>query len=225
MTEKRFPVVVWLIVPILILVAQTGVELFLPRGMMDGFHSEGGPHEAFQALFLVIGFFVGLYLVCIAPTRGLRAWAMLAMLGCFYTGGEELSWGQHMVGWTTPENWAQYNDQNETNLHNTSAWLDQKPRILLEIGVIVGGLIVPALRRWWPEKLPARFAAIYPPSTLAVTALMFAGIKLIESVTDIFDHHLFWRASEVEELYLFYFVMLYLFALVPRFKRSVDHSL
>src|SRR3546814_4167282 len=52
--------------------------------------------------------------------------------------GEEASWGQHYAGWLTPDNWQALNDQGETNLHNTSSWLDQKPRTLLEIGVIVG---------------------------------------------------------------------------------------
>ena len=31
---------------------------------------------------------------------------------------EEVSWGQHLFGWSTPEDWAQINRQRETNLHN-----------------------------------------------------------------------------------------------------------
>jgi hypothetical protein len=32
--------------------------------------------------------------------------------------GEEISWGQRVFGWETPENFAESNEQGETNLHN-----------------------------------------------------------------------------------------------------------
>src|SRR3546814_9825984 len=70
----------------------------------------------------------------------------------------EASWGQHYAGWLTPENWQALNDQGETNLHNTSSWLDQKPRTLLEIGVIVGGILIPMLALRRPALREGRFA-------------------------------------------------------------------
>ncbi len=36
----------------------------------------------------------------------------------FLAGGEELSWGQHIFGWSTPEGLREINRQEETNLHN-----------------------------------------------------------------------------------------------------------
>src|SRR3546814_4054045 len=77
--------------------------------------------------------------------------------------GEEASWGQHYAGWLTPENWQALNDQGETNLHNTSSWLDQKPRTLLEIGVIVGGILIPLLALRRPALREGRFALFLPP--------------------------------------------------------------
>lgn len=214
----------WLVVPFLFLLMQIGIEIFVPHQYMDNLHSEGGPHEAFEALFLIIGVLIAARLVMIAPTKWLKIWAGLALLGCFYTAGEELSWGQHLFGWGTPEYWSQVNDQRETNLHNTSSWLDQKPRLILEIGVIVAGLIIPALQRWRPEKVPQKFADIYGIPQLAVIAGFFAMIKLTETVLNAMDSRLFWRASEVEEVYIFYFVMLYLVVLYQRFKSKVAHS-
>jgi len=35
-----------------------------------------------------------------------------------FAAGEEISWGQRIVGWGTPEFFAENNYQNETNLHN-----------------------------------------------------------------------------------------------------------
>src|SRR3546814_15941194 len=87
--------------------------------------------------------------------------------------GEEASWGQHYAGWLTPENWQALNDQGETNLHNTSSWLDQKPRTLLEIGVIVGGILIPLLALRRPALREGRFALFLPPLAcvpVAVTA-------------------------------------------------------
>jgi hypothetical protein len=38
--------------------------------------------------------------------------------GLFFLIGEELSWGQRIFGWETPESYASINKQKETNLHN-----------------------------------------------------------------------------------------------------------
>ena len=98
----------------------------------------------------------------------------------------------------------------ETNLHNTSSWLDQKPRLLLFIGMVVGGLIIPALRRWKPVVLPARFSAIYPENHMAITALGVLVPYLLQEVAEHgFNAHIFLRVSEVQEMYMYYFILLY----------------
>lgn len=45
----------------------------------------------------------------------------LAAAAAFVIAGEELSWGQWLFGWSTPETWAQINAQKETNLHNLAS--------------------------------------------------------------------------------------------------------
>src|SRR5690606_18740736 len=35
-----------------------------------------------------------------------------------FAGGEEISWGQRIFGWETPQEIADLNDQGETNIHN-----------------------------------------------------------------------------------------------------------
>ena len=47
-----------------------------------------------------------------------RAIFAFVALGCFFVAGEELSWGQWIFGWGTPEALAAVNLQNETNAHN-----------------------------------------------------------------------------------------------------------
>lgn len=203
----------WLWLPLVLIPVQFALEFSFDADTLARLHSEWGPHETLQTLILLAALFVAGRALLSPSMRArpwLAAWVGFAVLCIIYVTGEEVSWGQHVFGWATPENWAAVNDQQETNLHNTSSWLDQKPRLLLELGVIVGGLLIPLLRRINRKMLPVRFAAIYPPSWLAVTALVFLVCKLGDSLAESWGFNLFERVSEVLELYLYWFVFLYL---------------
>lgn len=207
-------------IPLLILCGQVLVEIFVPNSEKPAFHSEGGPHEAVEAFFLICAIPFAFYLCFKVKNKWLKAWTALAAVCCVYVAGEELSWGQHIMGWDTPEYWAGINDQNETNLHNTSTWLDQKPRAVLEIGVLVGGIIIPALRKWKPEKLPVKFKDIYPDNLVVFTALCALLVKMTIEISEVLHVRVFWRGSEVMELYLYYFVLLYLIGLKNKWRRE-----
>ena len=203
------PFVVWGI-PVLLMIAQLLSEALLPDQAKPAFFSEEGPHEKFQALIVWVAFYFSVRIFFRAEGLWLRLWYGIALLGCLFIGGEEISWGQTYLQWATPDSWMAINDQGETNFHNTSDWLDQKPKILLQIGVLVGGLIIPAYQKWKPEKLPARFAAIYPTWHVVPAAGFAFAVKLIDTIQDRLDQHLFWRASEVLEIYIYYFIFMYL---------------
>lgn len=210
---KKPASLLWFWVPVLGLLLQIALEAFLPHDVFMDFIAEGGPHENLQCAVMVAAFIVALRILFENYSRmskGLLLWIGTAAAASFYVAGEEISWGQHLFHWVTPEYWATVNDQNETNLHNTSSWLDQKPKLLLALGIVVGGLVIPALRRWRPGWLPAKFATIYPPDAIATTALIFFALKLSNYVTNALDIRLFERISEIQELYMFYFVLLYL---------------
>jgi len=215
------PKLYWLWVPIFIIIAQIAIEILIPPQYLPAIHSEGGPHETLQFLFAVFGLIYALKcLKSLWPEKPpfLMAWVICFCIGCAYIAGEEVSWGQHIFEWGTSDFWSDINDQNETNLHNTSSWLDQKPRLILFMGTIVGGLIIPALAKFKPSALSQKFAIIYPPAILGVTAACALLIKIIDKAQDHLDENLLTRPSEVEELYLFYFVMLYLVILYRRIK-------
>jgi len=204
----------WLWLPVAFLGLQIVLELTLPAATLARLHTENSPHELLQFAAIAGAFVVALMALLkpgIRAQKGLAAWIALAAVCSLYVAGEEISWGQHFMAWTTPEFWAAVNDQQETNLHNTTSWLDQKPRLLLELGVITGGLIIPLLMKYRPQLVPQKFALIYPPSYLAAIALIALGVKLVDSFTGLFE-----RGSEVEELYLYYFILLYLVALKKR---------
>ena len=50
--------------------------------------------------------------------RMFSVWFAGFALMCFGFAGEEVSWGQHWLGWSSPEYFAEYNRQGETNFHN-----------------------------------------------------------------------------------------------------------
>jgi len=215
-----FSKITWLYVPILFIFIQAWIELSFSSMVLAHMHSEEGVHETFQAIILAIA--LGYAFACISKInwktqRLLGGWCALAALCCIYVLGEEISWGQHILEWSTPEYWQALNDQNETNLHNTSSWFDQKPRLLLLIGIVTGGLIIPALKKYKPSLLPEKFNIIYPPATLGITAALTVTVHLLGKVDDALKNiTIFERSSEVVEIYMFYFVMLYLVSLYRR---------
>jgi glucan phosphoethanolaminetransferase (alkaline phosphatase superfamily) len=218
--SDQLPAFVWLWFPLVLLAGQIAMEIAVPERTLSALLSEGGPHEAFEFIFTAAAFCVALFTlqsVDWKTQRWLGLWVLLAVGCCFYVSGEEISWGQHLMHWTTPEFWSGINDQNETNLHNTSSWLDQKPRLILELGVLFGGIIMPLVRRFRPAMLPQKFNMIYPADILSVTALVALFINCADRIGNHFqDLFLFQRASELEELYLYYFVLLYLIILRRR---------
>lgn len=173
---------------------------------------EQGLVEILQVVFLLLAFGFSARSLSHRKTGWVKGWIGLSILGIVYVLLEEISYGQHFFHWDTPSYWQSVNDQGETNLHNTSSWLDQKPRLLLEIGVIVGGIIIPLLRRFRPQVLPDRFAVILPHNALFVTALLAILPRIYERIVELAgleNLHLFARTSEVQELYFYYFVLLY----------------
>lgn len=206
--------ILWLWVPIIIIIAQIGVELFVPVEYLPEMHSEGGPIESLQFIVMSLACLLAFYLLIRVENKLLKVWIAILLAGSIYITGEEVSWGQHIFGWYTPEFWTSINDQNETNFHNTSSWLDQKPRALLIIGMVVGGVVFPLLRKFKPSALPQKFASLYPQDYIFVTALgVIVPYLLQEIAVNLFNVGLFHRVSELQELYMYYFILLYLWGL------------
>lgn len=206
--------VLWL--PLFAVIVTYVLEHVLNTGQIHFMYSEQGFYENLQFAVLVFAFLVAVSTLIRMDRKFdplMTAWVVLASLCCVYVGGEEISWGQQYLQWNTPEYWAAINDQNETNYHNTSSWFDQKPRLVLMIGIGVGGLIVPWLKRNSPAALPKRFTAFYPQPNMWFLAGLVIGVHLLDKVVEAFGGNLFERTSEQQELYMYYFVLLYLISL------------
>lgn len=114
----------WLWIPLAFLLVQCVLEVSYDARTLAIMHSEGGPHESAQFLILLVALGAALAALARVPVRAypwLAGWLGFAALCCLYVAGEEVSWGQHIIGWNTPEFWATLNDQGETNLHNTTS--------------------------------------------------------------------------------------------------------
>jgi hypothetical protein len=113
---------------------------------------EDGPIEWLSAVFYLVS--SAGFLVAAVRSEFLRrrpewwirgmtlAWALL-MFAFF---GEEISWGQRLLGIQTPEWFASMNRQKETNLHNIF-WIEQPiggVYRLVTIMILMTGLVIPA---------------------------------------------------------------------------------
>ena len=71
------------------------------------------------AIFLILSLFM---IPSISITKKMkRLFYLILMIGIvllIFMIGEEISWGQRIFGWETPDTMKLYNYQNETNLHN-----------------------------------------------------------------------------------------------------------
>lgn len=217
-TKYSVSAVWWFWFPLLFFPVFAGINIISSAETRTFLYSENGILEIAQFFLLMAGVIVaGWSLLSLKNLPHLtKVWLVLAIAGCLYTGLEEISYGQHLGGWGTPEYWANINDQQETNLHNASSWLDQKPRLLLQFGIIFGGIVIPFLRRKAPQVLPQKFKTIYPEDAMFYTAVMVILAHVCEYLKDWGGIVVFQRASEVQEFYFYYFVLVYLVMLRKR---------
>ena len=193
------------------LVLHLGIQLGLPRNVVETLTQEDGIYENLQFLLIGSAFLAALWgLKRHRAHSWMAAYFALAAVCSFYVAAEEVSWGQRFFGWATPESWHAVNDHGETNLHNTYVWADKAPRVLLEVAICLGAFPIALLQKYKPGILPQRFKVIYPPYILAVMAGCLVFLKIIKPVAEQLEIIDFERLSEVHELYTYYFVLLYL---------------
>lgn len=140
-------------------VAGMAVGFLAAPSWYHGLVQEDGPIEwATVGLFLV----AGLARLPVA-VRERRIFDALVALFCLFVAGEEISWGQRLLGFTPPEYFLAHNYQQEANLHNF-ADLFGRPGPVLAALLAAYGLLLPALasaeagRRWL-----ARLRVTVPP--------------------------------------------------------------
>ena len=219
----------WFMLPLAVFILPYLSRLGAP-GSDAYLYGENGWVEVSTAVYLLVAILFGMNILASAKSDGhgwIRGWMIVIVLGSLYFAGEEISWGQHIFGWETPERWLGLNDQGETNFHNTSALLDQLPRTLLSFAALVGGVMVP-LFRIIRGRYPGRSSPSYWlwPTFVCMPAALFSllvswheklyrvlGVE-IPPVLDV-------RAGEVKESLLALFIMFYVISIWYRKRISV----
>ena len=86
--------------------------------------------------------------------------AILMAIILFVMAGEELSWGQRIFGWATPDSFASINEQSETNLHNLATQVFQNT-------LYFGGWLLLIGLAFWRQSLRGVLKQFKPISFLA----------------------------------------------------------
>lgn len=100
-------------------------SVFLSRINHDAFRYQFVAEDGFLESITVLSLFL-VMLICISRIFKLRQSRSLAFLGMtafialvgLFGAGEEISWGQRIFNWQTPEYFLEHNKQEETGLHN-----------------------------------------------------------------------------------------------------------
>ena len=216
--DKDLSKLVWLVLPLIVFLVPylsrmgvTGADSYL--------YGENGWVEVLTVVFLLIAILFGVIFLLFSRISGhgwMYWWVFLLILGSTYFAGEEVSWGQHFFGWETSDYWQSFNDQGETNLHNTGPLFDQIPRALLSVAALIGGVLAPlyffftkrrlnrsSLYYWlWPTYvcMPAAFFSLLVSWHEKIYKILNIEIPVVLDV----------RAGEVKESLLALFIMLYL---------------
>lgn len=218
----------WLGLPLTTAIALVGTFAAAPKFYTDRILPEGyGVLELTQFFVALIAMVLAARLLLRSSVRSrklLFAFCILSTLACLYIAGEEHSWGQHFFQWQTPEYWSQINRQQETNLHNTLHLFDKKPRLLLELGVLIGGILIPLAARSRPDIRRMRWSLFFPASAMMPVALCAVFFKITDSLQDTFGIYApVARPSEAIELFLYLFILFYLVVLTRRI-REIENA-
>ena len=131
-------------------------------------------------------------------------------------GGEEISWGQRIIGIQTPEALKELNVQKETNLHNIDG-IHQHVRAVGLLVVLTIAVLMPVTERWFRSmrELYSRLKIPVAPlwtAPLTILALLFMAVPRVFWGKTVFT------LDEVGELYLS--LVFLIFAIDVRAKRT-----
>lgn len=148
-----------------------------------------------------------------------RIFLLIYCLGCVYFAGEEASWGQHWFGWETSEYFQSINDQQETNFHNTSIFLDRLPKAIVSLLIFIGGVVVPLVFMLRKRRInyQNRFWWLLPTSVCLPTAVIASIATWPSKIERAIDFNFYFdQAQEIKELYIALFILLFVISLYLR---------
>ncbi len=209
------PNVIMFVFPITVWTAAVILKLYDQR-IYGWLVKEDGLVEYISALFYLMACLLGILIFRTLRNQNIRHIAYLFLslaIGFAFIFGEEISWGQRILGVETPEYIRQYNKQGEINLHNT---LDSQLVHMVYIVISLYGMfgwylmgrrinwIIPNFSEWC---LPAPSLCLYfAPTFLIYFFFDFLSPLGVTYFGDSFgwgkDHFVIARDQELAELFL-----------------------
>lgn len=183
--EKKFNINKSVIFFFILLIAAY-IPIFMKEEILDAFVREDKIYESLSAIYLFIAsimFALAFYRSSIKLNFKDPAWLKrLSFLGFallfFFGAGEEISWGQRILGIETPNLIKGVNVQNEITIHNLNIFQGENAIVPLDTGqlsaafALVFGFVVPAaclmikpLKHFLNTKfpiLPFQYGWLYP---------------------------------------------------------------
>ncbi|MCW3075071.1 MAG: hypothetical protein JWP69_2140 [Flaviaesturariibacter sp.] len=184
---SRTEIIVLVIVAISILIGFALV--FTDIKLFESYIAEDGIVEWLTVLGLLLGSATCFRrVVNLRRTRSLFFLFALFLMGAilFFGAGEEISWGQRLLGIQSPDYFKENNAQGETNIHNLIIGGQKLNRIIftivLAIALCVYIVVIPFLyrRKQWMRRTVDYFGIPLPqPYQIIAFLAMFALVQLI----------------------------------------------
>ena len=127
-------------------------------------------------------------------------WALPLAAACFLVAGEEVSWGQRLLGVGTPDALAEVNVQGETNLHNIEGVHDVVRGVSVVVLVTLFALLPLAARHVRAVRRLVD-ALRFPVPPLLAGGLVLAGVAFM-AAPRILSGAVIFSLDEVGELYV-----------------------
>ena len=209
---------------------------FCKKSFFYNFWLENGIVESLQVILLIFSIYYLFKAKNLFKEKNIISiFLILKVLALFYYLGEEISWGQNLIKWNTPEWFVENNNQKETNLHNVTNLLDQLPRSLVLIWCTLIPISIIIFNKFY--NIEKKFLIIFLPNKkiiyLVITILIFVLPDLIVDKFNInmsdgkmisrelsYDLDLitfnFLRLSELHELIFTFYFFIYSLAILKR---------
>ena len=159
-----------LVAPFLIALSGVAAAL-LGKGFYKWYTEEDGCMEDLQVVFYGAALVLSLMILrrlWRAGEKGIAALYVLVSIGLFFLIGEEVSWGQRIFGWGTPEAFQTANKQDETNLHNIYGVGSKFKWIQMLVGAYGAFLPFLVLRAKSLAKFRDKLAMLAPPYSITL---------------------------------------------------------
>ena len=148
--------------------------------------NENGLVEIVQILLLLFSIIYFIHILKVSKNLFsnilIRILIFLYFIGLIYFFFEEISWGQSFFKWESSSFFKEFNNQNETNIHNISNLLDQLPRALLSIWCSFSFLFVNCIGK--NQKYYLLKILILPSKNLKYISIYFLIFFLPELILD-----------------------------------------